>query len=681
MLPSSLKSNTIDSLEKILPHLAGKAKSEALQKIASSYFGSNPERAYKYYRNFYDESKKQNDSVHIGVALANIAAINQKKNNYNSALDTLQLAANVFERIKYRPGLVFVYSQIGTCYVSLGKYDIATQYHTKALSIYTFRELLDSLEVYRQSETELDEHQKRLISVLSIAYHDFGWNCELMGFYEKAIDLYKKSYQLGKALKRKDRTGAALSDIANVYFVLGNLEKAERYFLKAIDELESANHLNYLAVTCNNLSNLYIKLKKIDIAKRYANKSFEYFQATGDSASMVYITLAEIEMNLKNYTKAIKILKDAESIYLSKNMSNSLTATYDALATAYELSGDYKAALKSLRASTALKDSALSSINFSEINELLAFYDVDSKNKELRLYKKDAEITQSLLRQEELQAFSQAVIMAFLLSVIVVLAIYLRSKSKTRKLIESKNLELEGINTYLKDMNERKDKFFSIIAHDIRNPLASLKQVSELLVNDNMNLDEDERKEFTGSLNKSATNLLDLLNNLLTWARSQAGRIVPAPENISIDVVISQEIELLKGQAGKKGIALEFSNSGIEVFADYNMTATIVRNLISNAIKYTPNFGVVKVTAQQHNGEYAMVKVADSGVGLSEQAKEKLFTLDRGHSERGTADEEGSGLGLLVCKEFVKNNAGEIGFEDNVPSGATFYFTLPLAAQ
>lgn len=238
----------------------------------------------------------------------------------------------------------------------------------------------------------------------------------------------------------------------------------------------------------------------------------------------------------------------------------------------------------------------------------------------------------------------------------------------------------DAINKYaeeLKNLNTTKDKFFSIIAHDLKNPFITILGFSELLLSDYNELNDEEKLFYIEEMKKSADTSHSLLQNLLQWSRSQTGRIVFQPKILPIDKIILDNIELLKPTAEQKEIKIDYSQlSTINVLADEDMASTIIRNLISNAIKFTGRKGNIYITAVDSDS-FVNISVKDSGIGMSEETQRKLFQLDTSYSTEGTEKETGTGLGLILCKEFIEKNGGTIIVESKYGEGSTFHFTLP----
>ena len=229
----------------------------------------------------------------------------------------------------------------------------------------------------------------------------------------------------------------------------------------------------------------------------------------------------------------------------------------------------------------------------------------------------------------------------------------------------------------LRLLNATKDKFFSIIAHDLKNPFNSLLGFSDLLKNDYDSYSEEEIKRFIGIIHESSKHGFDLLENLLQWSRSQTGRIAFLPEVVSLKDIIKGCVDLLKTTADKKGIKIYTDmNDDLEVFGDIEMLSTVFRNLISNAIKFTPQGGRIKIKARQSNKTVA-VSVIDTGVGIPEEKIPDLFRIDKQVSTFGTGNEKGTGLGLILCKEFIDKHRGKIKVSSERKNGSEFKVLLP----
>jgi len=253
-------------------------------------------------------------------------------------------------------------------------------------------------------------------------------------------------------------------------------------------------------------------------------------------------------------------------------------------------------------------------------------------------------------------------------------------KQMNQKLLEAQE-DLKKVNSLLEISNQEKDKFFSIIAHDLKSPFNSILGFSEILKEEINNLDQNAIVEYAGIINYSTRQTLQLLENLLHWARMKQGRMEYLPKNLALSEITEEVLGLVKENARQKNIFL-INNVPLEtqVFADENMLKTILRNLIVNSIKFTNSGGVVEITSMINNNQI-QISVSDTGVGISKQNLEKLFLIGTSFTTRGTDHEKGTGLGLLLCKELVEKHSGRIWAESEINSGTIFHFTVPCLAD
>lgn len=245
-------------------------------------------------------------------------------------------------------------------------------------------------------------------------------------------------------------------------------------------------------------------------------------------------------------------------------------------------------------------------------------------------------------------------------------------------LLEQKK-EIEKQKIDLQQLNSTKDKFFSILAHDIKGPLNSLTAFLNIMTNHLDEMSQDDIRFMSSNLNKSVKNLYSLLENVLSWSRSQMGVLEYKYEAIDLYEIIEQNVQLLAVSAQNKGIQLtNNAEKGIIAWADKNSIHTVLRNLISNAIKFTSTDGTVDIQTQIINGKEVAVSVIDTGVGMSEEVKKKIFQIDARYTTKGTANEVGTGLGLVLVKEFVEKNNGILQVKSQEGKGSIFTFTLSL---
>ncbi len=250
--------------------------------------------------------------------------------------------------------------------------------------------------------------------------------------------------------------------------------------------------------------------------------------------------------------------------------------------------------------------------------------------------------------------------------------------NKNEEFLSEINVKLKESENRLRELSERKDKFFSIISHDLRNPFHALIGMSDLLVNNIDDLSKDELKTIGEGINKSAKNLLNLVDNLLEWSRIQSDKINIKPSTFKLYPFVNKIISVLEGNAINKKIQIEnIIDNNIKVTADKVMLTSIIQNLLSNAIKFTGEGGYI-IISQKSNDKIIEISIKDTGTGMDSETLRKLFILGEKNSKPGTADEKGSGLGLILCRELVEKNGGKIYVDSKLNRGTTISFSLPI---
>jgi signal transduction histidine kinase len=262
----------------------------------------------------------------------------------------------------------------------------------------------------------------------------------------------------------------------------------------------------------------------------------------------------------------------------------------------------------------------------------------------------------------------------------------LHLRELNQKLIEeiedrkATELSLQLSRNELKAANSSKDKFFSIIAHDLKNPFNGIIGLSSLLIDDYDSFPVEEQKEFIQNIKTTAENTFRLLQNLLDWSQTQTGKVHFEPTQFKINTITSEIVDLVKTSAGNKNITLRSAISPeIQVFADKNMMHTVIRNLLLNAVKFTRNGGRILLSAK-NAGNMVEISVTDNGVGISADKMNKLFCIECNVASYGTEGEQGTGLGLILCKEFMDKNSGTIRIDSEVGVGSTFTISIPETA-
>lgn len=263
------------------------------------------------------------------------------------------------------------------------------------------------------------------------------------------------------------------------------------------------------------------------------------------------------------------------------------------------------------------------------------------------------------------------------IAVILLISILMRIIYNRRKLEKQLNIKLQNNNIELNKLNASKDKFFSILAHDLRNPFNTLLGFSDLLYSEIDDLEQEQIKDFAKRMNDSVKQTYDLLTNLLDWSRIQSGKLTPSPEKIKPSELVAESEILLRPMAEQKDINLTIkSNTDSFLYGDKEMLKTILRNLATNAFKFSHAGDTVTIGTEEQP-ENILFSITDNGIGIDKKQRENIFLLENSISTEGTAQEKGTGLGLILCKEFIDMHNGKIWVESEINKGSVFRFTIP----
>jgi two-component system, sensor histidine kinase and response regulator len=240
---------------------------------------------------------------------------------------------------------------------------------------------------------------------------------------------------------------------------------------------------------------------------------------------------------------------------------------------------------------------------------------------------------------------------------------------------------IKRVENQLRELIATKDKIISIIAHDLRSPFNSLIGITDLMLENFDNLNVETLKVMIKQINSSAIPALAVLDNLLDWAKIQTGQMKYKPENFRLSPVLEELVDIMNSSAKIKKISInQFQSSEIVIYADQNLLKSVLRNLVSNAIKYTPFNGKIEIYAIQ-NPDHIEITVSDNGIGMNEEMQNTLFTVGSAVTTIGTEGEKGSGIGLMLCKEFVEKHGGRIWVRSKTGKGSEFKFSIPLRSK
>jgi signal transduction histidine kinase len=545
------------------------------------------------------------------------ALIEQSK--LEEGLESTFFALSIFDSLENNYGMAKAYNLIGNVYAENTNYDQALENFGKSLKLY-----------------ELINDTENIVGVqgnIGITYHRMGNDFQAILILTQVIDYFENNDDFISA-------GVYLVYLAKSYYNQKRYTKANQLNLLAIHYLKNTSLHKFYGMACANVAQIKLKSEDHDEALKYNNLGL--------------------------------------SILRKGNFKTEIKECYKIFADIYKKLGDLEKCVFYYDKYIELKDTILDESNNRMITQMQARFDLKQKQTEINLLKTETELKNSKLKQQRIIILT-ITLGFFFLSFLFYIHYTNRKKIKAKNTVLQRNEEeIKKQNYQLAELNATKNKFFSIIAHDLRGPFHGILGMSELLVKPDQDYSHEETNSFLKLIHQAANNAFNLLENLLEWSRTQTGKIDFKPIVFKVKSSIQTVINLTDNSAKAKQITLiDKVAYDFELFADFNMFNTILRNLITNAIKFTHRKGQISIEASQKNNEIEFA-VSDTGIGMSEETMNKLFKISEKITSLGTESETGTGLGLLLCKEFVEKHGGKIKVESEPGKGSCFKFTLPL---
>ncbi len=557
------------------------------------------------------------------------------------------------EKFEDYENLVQAHSFIGVAYRIIGNYSESMDYYFKGLEL---------AKKYDQKEQE------------GYAYINVGNLHIYQGYYYNAIENLNKGKKIAEELGHERMLGYVHLNLGRAQMLRNENQEALKNFNKALEIRIKIDQISGQAVCYKYIGDIYLEFEDEKKALENYRHSLEVVdkEMDKDLYANIHSMLAKTYLMFGNYklakinaTKSMKIASEVGAKLIMRD-------NFKVLADIDLKTKDYKSAAEHLSSIINYNDTLFNQQLSEKMFNLEYQFEKQRKQAEIDILNKDKQIKELELRRARTFNIALVVILLLVVAMFLYVLVSLRQRRKQNILLQQQKQELDNI-------NKTKDKMFLIIGHDLRGPIGNLKSLIEMLLEDEeVSKDKSLFETFTIFM-KSVQSVSDLLENLLLWAKSQRNEIGFNPENISINSVINRNLQLFRAVADHKGVDFKFDlKENYDVFADKNMLMTVVRNLISNAIKYTPKNGSIHLAVERESNFHKII-ISDSGIGFDEETANKIFDTKNFYTTSGTNNEAGSGLGLLLSKEFVEISGGKIWADSHPGQGATFYFTIPVA--
>jgi signal transduction histidine kinase len=639
-----------DSLKQLLVETSDSVgRKNILMQLARSTRLTDREKSVKYYSEalqyINDPYEKAGVMDSIGYSNWQSGYFHEAEKNYLEALD-------LFHALKDSLWLGRVMNNLAVVYYAMGNLNEALEFYQKGVQIREATADYKGVTLMQNNiglvyqdwglyQDALQWHTNALTLSLKINNNEalaYSYNClgdyyQKLGEFDAALENYLLGYHYILLDNENNKTNSYLSvSIGDAYSKMGKPDSALIHYQKALTYANRIDNKSRKAIAQHKLGKNYLLIHQTDSASKYINASYRLSQKNHYTEQLRdnQLVLAEMEEQRGNYSKALDYYKSASS----------------------------------------LTDSLYKQNEVSKFTELQIRYHQERESRENDLLRKDLEIQKlTIARQKNLRR----ILIAGTLFILIIMLLILKNSASLKKF----NKKLRESEKELLLANANKDKFFTLIAHDLKSPFNGLLGITELMES---NMDDFSRKEIKENLQilkESTSKMYALLERLLEWAQIQIRERKYQFKEIDLHEKCLQVMEVLSDQAKHKKIILKNQiKKNLRVCADEKALESVLRNLLSNAVKYTHPGGTVTVDAEPNNHE-VLVSVTDTGIGMSRETLDNLFRIDVNQTKLGTHQESGTGLGLILCKEFIEKHGGKIWAESQPGKGSTFLFTLP----
>ena len=576
--------------------------------------------------------------------------------DYLTALSITKKSLDFAQKIKYKEGEAVAFLTVANIFNDHGQYQTALEQVNKADKIaQTFNDFSLFAKIY----------SAKGVILVNLKNYD-----EALYTFNQAINYLN---QINPNHKFK---GEVLQNIANLYYQKGDFKNAIDFCNDAIIANNQTFDNFHLAENHLERAKCYQALANYANAKDDAFKAIAYAEDTQNLNALVNSLnfLAAIAINFGEYAKANSLLKKSLEVSKVNLLHAQQLKVYELMSLLAKSSSDFNKNGSFEEEYRLLQDSLSNPIFNSQLNQWINYY--SSKNKE---------VAQSTLKQEEQEQSEQIDFQSlFILTIIFTLLLgaafgflwVKRNKElkRTQLIITEQEQQIKDQKEALEALNHLKNRFFSIVSHDLRGPILSLKGMLDLHHNDLMT--PEETKYFMNELNQNFGNTATLVDNLLTWSKSQIKGEKLIKRKIDLSEIINQVIAVSQTKIAEKQITIHQQIEQKHAYADEEAVAVVIRNLVSNALKFVEVGGTIHISSHKQE-QFALISIKDDGVGMTKEQVEKISNHTF-YTTTGTQKEKGNGLGLFLCTEFVKKNGGDFWIESEKDKGSFFYFTLPI---
>jgi len=632
----------------------------AINSIGIYYNKTNQlDKAIQTFTELKEIAISQNSTQHLGTAYINLGIIDLNQGRYSEALEKYLKALNIDEKDKNKYRKTNTYVNLGSLLGITNNYEKSTEYFFKAKHL---------------AEEAKDYYH------LWFIHNNLSFLYQKQKDYPKAIEQAEKSIEIAKISNNNLNLVFSLLSKLQYLIEYDKFSNVDSLFMSINQLLVNVNSKDAESYVYDLKCDYEIKMGNYNKALTYHNKMMkinETINYAPDSKINHAIRLGNIYTKLDKKNEGIALIQNAileadnlELIDLKKN-------AYENLYKIYKDELNYKNALEYLKLYTDFSDSLYHLQKKSNIEELEIIHKIEQKNKETEILKKENEIAEDQLSNQKYIITSGIFIIILSLGILLIFMKFYLSKRKINKQLQKQYSIIEEQKNELEKSVASKDKLYSIIGHDLFNAHSNISSFINILKRTINNLDPKFIEKLTTELETINNNSLQLLDTLVEWGEIQTKKKTFSPSSFNLKAMAYNNLLLFKKNIEEKSIQIDNKIANdTEIFADKGLLGTVLRNIISNSIKFVNYGGTLEVNDSKENGRIN-INIIDNGIGIHEHNLNLLFKIEETITTKGTSGEKGHGLGLIICKEMMDLHNGNINIQSTVDVGTTITLTLP----
>lgn len=646
---------------------------DLLNHLGEIYYHRNPDSLYLLAMKSLKASEQIDYKAGQVDAYRNIGAYHNLKGEYKQALSYFEEGLSLAEKEKYWTGLANLYNSMGLNAYERGNYsDAVTQY-------------LQALKIKEEHLSPLE--QSKTLNNLGLVFTD-------LGDIEKALNYHTRALKIREA--NNDQTGIASSkiNIALINKKIGELEKAMSQFESTLELGLKTKNKQLISVSYFNIGELFLILGENKHAFTNFEKAFIVDKERDDRVGIGYdlLGMGKAKLNMNQLQKAKEYIQESLEIFVESDNKSNIDKSHLLLSKLFEKANNHVKALYHFKLHKLYQDSIINLEISKQIQEISSKYESDKKETEFLQQQKEKDLLNEKRMAQNIR--NGVFVILIILLIAFILAIRsIKAQVKAKALVTSQRNEYKKLNKKLLlqkeenekitqqlfQVNETKDKIFSIVGHDLKSPITSLKGLMQYVVDEN--LDQKEFMLVSKQLRNEVEQVHFTLVNLLNWAKGQMRGIVTYPAIISMHELVQQNISLNEPISKNKNIEIiDKLEENTFCYADKDQISLALRNVLNNALKFTPKGGKIIISSKKSEKGFWEISIKDNGIGMPEEILKNLFSKDPNNKQQyGTEGEKGTGLGLQLTNDFIKKNGGDISVTSKPGKGTTFTFTIPLA--